>query len=68
VSFGSGASDFPGQLVGSGLKTTLDATGAFVCAFTVDTNVATTEGKTLDIAGTMTVHWHPEGVGDLSCP
>jgi hypothetical protein len=30
--------------------------------------VATTEGKTLDIAGTMTVHWHPEGVGDLSCP
>jgi len=68
VSFGSGAADFPGQLVGSGAKTTLDATGAFVCAFTVDTDLATTDGKTAHIAGTMTVHWHPEGSGDLSCP
>jgi hypothetical protein len=68
VSFGSAAEGFPGQLEGTGATTTLDATGAFVCSFTVDTDLATTDGKTLHLAGTMTAHWHPEGVGDLSCP
>jgi len=68
VSFGSGATDFPGQLTGTGATTTLDASKAFVCSFTVDTDLATTDGKKVHVAGTMTVHWHPEGVGDLSCP
>src|SRR5262245_6527304 len=68
VSFGSAADGFPGQLTGSGATTTLDATGAFVCSFTVDTDLATADGATVHLAGTMTVHWHPEGSGGLNCP
>ncbi len=68
VSFGSAADGFPGQLTGTGATTTLDATGAFVCSFTVDSDLATADGTKVHLAGTMTVHWHPEGLGDLNCP
>ena len=68
VSFGSAASELSGQYAGSGAEVTLDETGAFVCAFSVDTDLAAGDGSTLHIAGTMTVHWHPEGLGGLNCP
>jgi hypothetical protein len=71
VSFGSGAPELSQhglEFAGSGAQTTLDASGAFVCAFTVDTDLTAGDGSTLHVAGTMTVHWHPEGLGDISCP
>ena len=68
VSFGSGASELSGQYTGTGAQVTLDETGGFVCAFTVDTDLAAADGATLHIAGGLTVHWHPEGLGGLNCP
>src|SRR5207244_3958647 len=70
VSFGSGATELTGhgQFNGAGAKVTLDATGMFVCAFTVDTDLAGSDGAKVHVAGGMTVHWHPEGLGDLNCP
>jgi len=68
VSFGSGASELSGQYAGTGADVTLDETGQFVCAFSVDTDVAAGDGSTLHVAGAMTVHWHPESAGGLNCP
>jgi hypothetical protein len=67
VSFGSGAPELSGQYAGTGAVVTLDETGQFVCSFSVDTDLSSGE-STLHIAGTMTVHWHPEGLGGLNCP
>jgi hypothetical protein len=71
VSFGSGAPEFGKNLSfdGTGAKVTLDPSGQFVCAFTVDADLkGHTDNAVLHLSGTMTVHWHPLGVGDLNCP
>jgi hypothetical protein len=71
VSFGSAASELNanGAYAGTGAKVTLDATGQFVCAFTLDTDLTgSSDGAILHMSGGLTVHWHPEGIGDLSCP
>lgn len=68
VSFGSGAPELSGQYTGTGAQVTLDASGGFVCAFTVETDLGAADGATLHIAGGLTVHWHPEGLGGLNCP
>jgi len=71
VSFGSGAKEFSSELSfkGSGAKVTMDETGKFVCAFSVDTDLAGARGGTrLHLLGAMTVHWHPEGLGGINCP
>ena len=72
VYFTSGApelSDHGGGYTGTGAQVTLDETDAFVCAFTVDTDlVASGDGAILHITGGLTVHWHPEGLGGLNCP
>lgn len=66
LSFGSAAPGFSGAYKGTGAKVTLDSTGQFVCAFTVDTDLTgTNDQKILHIAGAMTVHWHETG---LICP
>jgi hypothetical protein len=71
INFGSAASGLSsnGAYNGSGAKVTVDKSGKFVCAFTVDTDLTgTTDGALLHLKGGMTAHWHPEGIGDLSCP
>jgi hypothetical protein len=48
---------------------TLDPSGQFVGAFTVDTDLTGHSDKAiLHLAGSLTVHWHPEGVGAMNCP
>jgi hypothetical protein len=71
VSFGSAAPLLVknGSYDGTGAQVTLDKSSRFVCAFTVDTDLkGTTDSAILHVSGNMTVHWHPEGVGDMSCP
>jgi hypothetical protein len=71
VSFGSAASELSPNIAfnGSGAGVTLDKSGKFVCAFSVDTDLTGNgNGAKLHIKGAMTVHWHPQGIGDLSCP
>jgi hypothetical protein len=71
VSFGSAAPELSNDLtfVGTGAKVTLDSTGQFVCAFTIDSDLkGTRDGAVLHLAGSMTAHWHPSGVGGMSCP
>ena len=68
VSFGSAASELSGQYSGTGAQVVLDETGGFVCSFTVDADVVAGDGTELHIAGGLTVHWHPEGLGGLNCP
>jgi hypothetical protein len=71
VSFASAAAELAdnGSYTGAGATVTLDKTNQFVCAFSVDTDLTgNRDGATLHLKGTMTVHWHPEGLGDLSCP
>lgn len=71
ISFGSGAPELSSHglaYTGTGASVTLDETGGFVCAFTVDTDLASDDGTTLRVAGSLTVHWHPEGLGGLNCP
>ena len=69
VSFGSGGAGFSGAYKGTGAKVTLDASGQFVCSFTVDTDLTGTNDKAiLHIAGGMTVHWHLLAGGDQTCP
>ena len=70
TSFGSGASELTDlAYTGTGAKVTLDATGQFVCAFTIDNDLkGTNDGAIIHLSGGLTVHWHPEGIGDLSCP
>jgi hypothetical protein len=71
VSFGSAAAELNknGAYRGTGAKVTLDSSGQFVCAFTVDTDLTgSTDKAVLHMAGGLTVHWHPEGVGGMNCP
>lgn len=71
VSFGSGAPEFGGNLnfTGTGAHVTMDPSNMYVCAFTVDTDLTGEDGKTvLHMSGGLTVHWHPEGLGDAHCP
>jgi hypothetical protein len=70
VKFGSGASELTDLAYeGTGAKVVLDATGQFVCAFTIDNDLkGTDDGAVLHMSGGLTVHWHPVGIGDLSCP
>lgn len=68
LDFGSAAPELSGNGAynGAGAHVTLDQTGAFVCAFTVDTDLkGTTNGAVLHISGSMTVHWNDAG---LVCP
>ena len=68
LSFGSAATEFSGAYTGTGAKVTLDTTGQFVCAFTVDTDLTGSNDKAiLHIAGGMTVRWSL-GVGEQDCP
>jgi hypothetical protein len=75
VSFGSGApelSKYGIQFTGTGAMVTLDPIGTanrFVCAFTVDTDLKSGDGSAvLHLAGSLTVHWHPSGLGEINCP
>jgi hypothetical protein len=48
---------------------TLDKSSQFVCAFTIDTDLkGNHDSGILHMSGGMTVHWHPVGNGDPSCP
>ena len=69
ISFGSGAPEMGKnlQFTGSGAQVTLDSTGAFVCAFSADTDlVGDGDGTVLHVTGNMSVVWHD--LGDLHCP
>jgi hypothetical protein len=69
TSFGSAATELNANSSydGTGAKVTLDATGQFVCAFTIDNDLkGNHDGAILHLSGGLTVHWHPGG--DLSCP
>jgi hypothetical protein len=69
--FGSGAPALSSnaKYTGTGARVTMDPNGRYVCAFTVDADATgTTDSAVLHVQGTMTVHWHPEGLGDNSCP
>ncbi len=71
LDFGSAAPELSksGSYVGTGAHVTLDQTGAFVCSFTVDTDLkGTTDGAVLHIKGAMTAHWYTSGAPDLLCP
>ena len=71
IEFGSGAPEFGGNLsfTGKATKVTMDPSNMYVCAFTVDTDLTGEDGKTvLHMSGGLTVHWHPEGLGDAHCP
>jgi len=68
VSFGSGnTKELTGQYEGSGAQVTLDTSGAFVCAFTVDTDLVSTRDASVKVhmSGSMTVHYDD---GHFSCP
>jgi hypothetical protein len=68
LSFGSAAPGLSGAYTGTGAKVTLDTTGQFVCAFTVDTDLTGSNDKAiLHMSGGMTVHWSL-GVGEQNCP
>ena len=69
VAFGSAASELTnGSYEGTGAKVTLDTTGQFVCAFTLDSDLTgSTDGAILHMSGSMKVHW-TLGVGDTNCP
>ncbi len=70
-SFGSADPAFKNNLSfkGGGAKVTLDKSGVYVCAFSIDQDLkGEADGSTLHVKGSMTVHWHPEGLGDISCP
>jgi hypothetical protein len=68
LSFGSAATGLSGAYTGTGAKVTIDTTGQFVCAFTVDTDLTGSNDKAiLHITGGMTVHWSL-GVGEQNCP
>jgi hypothetical protein len=71
VSFGSGAPELSShglEFNGTGAQVTLDTSNAYVCAFMVDVDLIAADGAELHIAGSMTVHWYPEGVGAINCP
>ena len=69
IAFGSAATELNANSSydGTGAKVTLDATGQFVCAFTIDNDLkGNHDGAVLHMSGGLTVHWHPGG--DLDCP
>ena len=69
VSFGSGAPGLSGAYTGTGAKVTLDTTGQFVCAFTVEADLTGSNDKAiLHIAGGLTVHWQLLAGGEQNCP
>ncbi len=69
LSFGSGADGFSGAYNGTGAKVTLDASGQWVCEFTVDTDLTGTNDKAiLHVAGGMKVHWQLLEGGEQTCP
>lgn len=69
LSFGSGGAEFSGAYNGTGAKVTLDASGQWVCAFTVDTDLTGTNDKAiLHVAGGMKVHWQLLEGGEQTCP
>ena len=48
---------------------TLDASGQWVCAFTVDADLTgTNDKKILHISGSMKVHWQLLEGGEQTCP
>ena len=61
LSFGSGGADFSGAYNGTGAKVTLDASGQWVCAFTVDTDLTGTNDKKI-------LHISREHEGPLAAP
>ena len=69
VAFGSAASELTnGSYRGTGAKVTLDTSGQFVCAFTLDSDLSgSTDGAILHMSGSLTVHW-TLGVGETNCP
>jgi hypothetical protein len=69
VAFGSAASELTnGSYKGTGAKVTLDTSGQFVCAFTLDSDLTgSTDGAILHMSGGMKVRW-TLGVGDTNCP
>lgn len=69
VAFGSAASELTnGSYNGTGANVTLDTTGQFVCAFTLDSDLTgTTDGAILHMSGGMKVQWSL-GVGETNCP
>ena len=69
IKLGSAASELNANSSydGTGAKVTIDGTGQFVCAFTVDNDLkGNHDGAILHLAGGLTVHWHAPG--DLTCP
>ena len=69
TSFGSAATELNANSSydGTGARVTLDATGQFVCAFTIDNDLkGNHDGAVLHMSGGLTVHWHAPG--DLTCP
>lgn len=71
VSFGTAAAEFGSDPTfnGTGAKVTLDSPGRLACAFTIDSDVVSTQStRTLHMSGGLTVHRRPEGVGGMNCP
>lgn len=69
VSFGGAELGANITFEGSGAQVTMDKTDRFVCAFSVDTDLkGTRDGAILHMKGSMKVNWHPQGIGDASCP
>ncbi len=64
IAFGSAATELNANSSydGTGAKVTLDATGQFVCAFTIDNDLkGNHDGAILHMSGGLTVHWHAPG-------
>jgi hypothetical protein len=71
IAFGSAAPELNANSSydGSGAKVTLDSTGQFVCAFTVDNDLkGNHDGAILHLAGSLAAHWHPLGSSEPNCP
>lgn len=71
ISFGSAAKELGPNISfeGKGAQVNLDQGGQFVCAFTIDADLkGSRDGAILHLAGSLTVHWHPESAGGLNCP
>jgi hypothetical protein len=69
--FTSGAAELSPNLSfkGTGATVTMDKTNRFVCAISVDSDLAgTRDSAVLHLKGVMRVNWHPQGIGDANCP
>jgi hypothetical protein len=57
------------EFAGTGASVTLDRSGVYVCVFTVDTDLkGSRDGAVLHLKGQLSVRWHPQGIGDVTCP